>query len=93
MTKQTLCMSLRPGPWCVPPLQPSDACLLSVTDLKVHFPIRKGLMKSVVGYVKAVDGVSLQISPGKDAGAGRRIRLRENNSREGHPATYSNHVG
>jgi peptide/nickel transport system ATP-binding protein len=43
----------------------ADACLLSVTDLKVHFPIRKGLMKNVVGYVKAVDGVSLQIRQGK----------------------------
>ena len=43
----------------------TDACLLSVTNLKVHFPIRKGLMKNLVGYVKAVDGVSLQICQGK----------------------------
>jgi peptide/nickel transport system ATP-binding protein len=43
----------------------AEACLLSVTDLKVHFPIHKGLMKNVVGYVKAVDGVSLQICQGK----------------------------
>jgi len=43
----------------------SDACLLSVTGLKVHFPIRKGLMKRVAGYVKAVDGVSLAIQQGK----------------------------
>ncbi|PTR13915.1 MULTISPECIES: ABC transporter ATP-binding protein [unclassified Nitrosospira] len=43
----------------------TDAYLLSVTDLKVHFPIRKGLMKNVVGYVKAVDGVSLHIGRGK----------------------------
>ena len=47
------------------PAATQDACLLSVTDLKVHFPIRKGLMKSVVGHVKAVDGVSLQICRGK----------------------------
>lgn len=47
------------------PSASDDACLLSVTELKVHFPIRKGLMKSVVGCVKAVDGVSLQISRGK----------------------------
>ena len=47
------------------PSAADDACLLSVSDLKVHFPIRKGLMKSVVGYVKAVDGVSLWISRGK----------------------------
>tara|TARA_R110002073_G_scaffold331715_2_gene516812 strand:- start:551 stop:2632 length:2082 start_codon:yes stop_codon:yes gene_type:complete len=46
---------------------PKRSCpeLLCVTDLKVHFPIRKGLLKRVVGYVKAVDGVSLSIAPGK----------------------------
>lgn len=38
---------------------------LQVTDLKVHFPIRKGIFKRTVGYVKAVDGVSLEIPPGK----------------------------
>jgi peptide/nickel transport system ATP-binding protein len=39
--------------------------LLQVTDLKVHFPIRKGLFKRVAGHVKAVDGVSLKIAAGK----------------------------
>lgn len=39
--------------------------LLQVNDLKVYFPIRKGLFKRVVGHVRAVDGVSLQISAGK----------------------------
>jgi len=39
--------------------------LLQVTGLKVHFPIRKGLFKRVVGHVKAVDGVSLKIAAGK----------------------------
>ncbi|SCX47273.1 dipeptide ABC transporter ATP-binding protein [Nitrosospira sp. Nsp1] len=43
----------------------SHSCLLSATDLKVYFPIRKGLMKQVVGHVKAVDGVSLEIGLGK----------------------------
>ncbi len=38
---------------------------LKVNDLKVHFPIRKGLFKRTVGHVKAVDGVSLEIPPGK----------------------------
>jgi peptide/nickel transport system ATP-binding protein len=38
--------------------------LLRVTDLKVYFPIQKGLMKRVVGHVKAVDGVSLTIPRG-----------------------------
>ncbi|PSJ16678.1 ABC transporter ATP-binding protein [Nitrosomonas supralitoralis] len=43
----------------------TEETLLQVTDLKVHFPIRKGLFKRVVGHVKAVDGVSLKIAAGK----------------------------
>ncbi len=39
--------------------------LLEVSDLKVHFPIRKGILQRVVGSVKAVDGVSLAIKPGR----------------------------
>ena len=39
--------------------------LLQVNDLKVHFPIRKGLLKRIAGYVYAVDGLDLQIEPGK----------------------------
>ena len=42
----------------------SSLKLLKVTNLKVHFPIYRGLIKSVAGYVKAVDGVSLSISRG-----------------------------
>ena len=38
---------------------------LEVRDLQVHFPIRKGILQRVVGQVKAVDGVSLSISPGR----------------------------
>ena len=39
--------------------------LLKVDDVKVHFPIRKGLFQRTVGYVKAVDGVSFTIAKGK----------------------------
>jgi peptide/nickel transport system ATP-binding protein len=39
-----------------------------VRDLKVHFPIRKGLFKRTAGYVKAVDGVSLEIGAGRTLG-------------------------
>ncbi len=38
---------------------------LHIRDLKMHFPIRKGLLKRVVGHVKAVDGVSLDIYKGE----------------------------
>jgi peptide/nickel transport system ATP-binding protein len=44
------------------------ALLLSVRDLKVHFPIRKGLLKRTVGHVKAVDGVSFEIGAGRTLG-------------------------
>jgi peptide/nickel transport system ATP-binding protein len=39
----------------------TNESLLSVRDLKVYFPIRKGIMQNVVAHVKAVDGVSLDI--------------------------------
>ena len=39
-----------------------QSSLLEVADLKVHFPIRKGLLQRVVGSVKAVDGVALTIA-------------------------------
>jgi peptide/nickel transport system ATP-binding protein len=41
------------------------ATLLDVTDLKVHFPIRRGLFKRTVGQVRAVDGVSLGLTFGR----------------------------
>jgi peptide/nickel transport system ATP-binding protein len=39
--------------------------LVSVRDLRVHFPIQKGLFRRTVGAVKAVDGVALDILPGR----------------------------
>jgi oligopeptide/dipeptide ABC transporter ATP-binding protein len=39
--------------------------LLSVRGLKTWFPIRQGLLRRVVGHVRAVDGVDLDIQPGR----------------------------
>jgi len=39
--------------------------ILEVSNLRVHFPIRKGLLQRTVGHVKAVDGVSLSIGQGR----------------------------
>lgn len=39
--------------------------LLITQNLCVHFPIQQGVLKRTVGWVKAVDGVNLQIYPGK----------------------------
>ena len=42
--------------------------LLTVRDLKVHFPIHKGVFRRVAGHVRAVDGVSLAIGAGRTLG-------------------------
>ena len=39
--------------------------LLAVADLRVHFPIRRGFLQRTVGHVRAVDGVSLELSRGR----------------------------
>ena len=38
---------------------------LEVRDLKVHFPIRRGVLQKTIGHVRAVDGVSLAIAAGR----------------------------
>jgi len=42
--------------------------ILEVRDLKVWFPIRKGIFGLVSGYVKAVDGVSFDLRRGETLG-------------------------
>ena len=44
---------------------PPARSLLEVKDLKVHFPIRRGVFRRTVGYVRAVDGVSLELREGR----------------------------
>ncbi|WP_089775903.1 ABC transporter ATP-binding protein [Ruania alba] len=46
----------------------SDEPLLSVRDLRVHFPIRSGFFSRVTGKVHAVDGVDLDIRQGETLG-------------------------
>jgi oligopeptide/dipeptide ABC transporter ATP-binding protein len=42
--------------------------LLEVEDLRVHFPLRRGVFSRTVGYVYAVDGVSLHVEKGETLG-------------------------
>ena len=39
--------------------------IVSVRDLKVHFPVRKGLLGKAADHVRAVDGVSFDLYPGQ----------------------------
>jgi oligopeptide/dipeptide ABC transporter ATP-binding protein len=47
---------------------PTTTPLIEVKDLKVHFPIRRGVLKRQVGAVRAVDGASFEIKRGETLG-------------------------
>ena len=47
--------------------QPTHA-LLRIEGLQKYFPVRRGFLQKVIGWVKAVDGVDLEIWPGKTLG-------------------------
>lgn len=44
------------------------SALVEVRDLKVHFPVKSGLLQRVTSAIKAVDGVSFDIPRGKTVG-------------------------
>ncbi len=44
------------------------SALLTITNLKKHFPIRKGFFGRQVGAVRALDGVNLTIEEGETLG-------------------------
>ena len=51
-----------------PKRDPAAAPVVAVEDVRVHFPIRRGLLRRTVGTVKAVDGVSLTVREGQTVG-------------------------
>ncbi len=52
-----------------PPVADGSApVILRGGDVKVHFPIQRGLLKRTVGHVKAVDGVTLEVRAGQTVG-------------------------
>jgi peptide/nickel transport system ATP-binding protein len=46
----------------------AEKVLLEVRNLKMHFPIRQGFFRRVVGHVRAVDGISFFIREGETLG-------------------------
>ena len=51
-----------------PPGDTSAPTIASAENLKVWFPIKRGLFRRTVGYVKAVDGVTLSVREGQTVG-------------------------
>ncbi|MCC8935840.1 MULTISPECIES: ABC transporter ATP-binding protein [Bradyrhizobium] len=64
-TKALLAAEPKPDP--APP-QPDAPVVMSADNLKVWFPIKRGLLRSTVGHIKAVDGVSLAVRKGETLG-------------------------
>ncbi|MFY9893731.1 MAG: ABC transporter ATP-binding protein [Xanthobacteraceae bacterium] len=60
-------LAAEPKPDPAPP-QPDAPVMLQATDLKVWFPIKRGLLRKVVGHIKAVDGVSIELRKGETLG-------------------------
>jgi peptide/nickel transport system ATP-binding protein len=56
-------VGVRGGARAQAPGRNAEPPLLAVEDLKIHFPIKTGLLRRVVGQVRAVDGVSLAVRP------------------------------
>jgi microcin C transport system ATP-binding protein len=60
-------LAAEPKPDPAPP-QPDAPMILEATDLKVWFPIKRGVLRKVVGHIKAVDGVSVDLRKGETLG-------------------------
>ncbi len=60
-------LAAEPKPDPAPP-QPNAPLVLEATDLKVWFPVRRGVLRKTVGYIKAVDGVSVTLRQGETLG-------------------------
>ncbi|CCD86834.1 putative oligopeptide transport protein (ABC superfamily, atp_bind) [Bradyrhizobium sp. ORS 285] len=64
-TKALLAAEPKPDP--APP-RPDQPVVMQAKDLKVWFPIKRGLFRSTVGHIKAVDGVSVAVRKGETLG-------------------------
>jgi microcin C transport system ATP-binding protein len=51
-----------------PKANPQADTVLATDNLKVWFPIKKGFFRRVVGHIKAVDGVSIEVKEGQTLG-------------------------
>jgi microcin C transport system ATP-binding protein len=51
-----------------PPPDLNAPAIMTAQDIKVWFPIKRGFLRKTIGYVKAVDGVSVSVREGETVG-------------------------
>ena len=64
-TRALLAAEPKPDP---APLQPTAPVVVETDNLKVWFPIKRGVLRKTVGHIKAVDGVSISVRKGETLG-------------------------
>jgi microcin C transport system ATP-binding protein len=64
-TRALLAAEPKPDP---APVCPDAPVVIETKDLKVWFPIKRGVMRRIVGHIKAVDGVSIAVRQGETLG-------------------------
>ena len=60
-------LAAEPHPHALQP-NPTGELVLKTDDLKVWFPIKRGVTRKIVGHIKAVDGVSVEVRKGETLG-------------------------
>src|ERR1700730_1721723 len=64
-TRALLAAEPKPDP---APVCPDAPVVIETKDLKVWFPVKRGVMRRIVGHIKAVDGVSIAVRQGETLG-------------------------
>jgi microcin C transport system ATP-binding protein len=64
-TRALLAAEPKPDP---APLRPDAPLVVATDNLKVWFPIRRGVLRRTIGHIKAVDGVSIELRKGETLG-------------------------
>jgi microcin C transport system ATP-binding protein len=64
-TRALLAAEPKPDP---APLMPHAPIVVAANDLKVWFPIKRGVLRHTVGHIKAVDGISIEVRQGETLG-------------------------
>ena len=60
-------LAAEPKPDPAPP-KPDAPIVVKTDDLKVWFPIKRGVLRKTVGHIKAIDGVSVELRKGETLG-------------------------